>query len=248
MKLLATLTICSLVLSVFIPASAAGWDIDLTIEGEVLSARLMEVYLKAILEKLERERGIWFKGNSSLLDERITVQFTDLPLEEGLNRILAPLNYSLVFDRNGRVVGVIAVARGTVDRPVSEVRTGDSQRTPSSPAANERDTANRPVTDPGKKTLQGSYTNGMKESREDFTVKRNCPPPSSRVKASKAKSENFSVIRDSGPPGNAGEATPQDHGGFTIIKNCSAPGGPVEISTEQREKYKVVENCPPPGN
>ena len=78
---------------------AGGGDIDFTIEGKVLSARLKEIPLKIILEKLEREKGIWFRGNSSMLGETITFQFTDLPLEEGLNNTLSSMNYSLVFDR-----------------------------------------------------------------------------------------------------------------------------------------------------
>ena len=99
MKLIVTLIMCSFFLAVLPPTLASREDIDLTIHGEVLSAKLRGIPLKIILEKLERERGIWFRGNKSLLDEAITVQFTDLPLEEGLNRILASMNYSLVFNR-----------------------------------------------------------------------------------------------------------------------------------------------------
>jgi hypothetical protein len=99
MKLIVTLIMCSFFLTVLPPTVASRENIDLTIHGEVLSARLRGIPLKIILEKLERERGIWFRGNTSLLDEAITVQFTDLPIEGGLNRILASMNYSLVFDR-----------------------------------------------------------------------------------------------------------------------------------------------------
>ena len=99
MKLILTLIMCSFFLAVLPPTAASGEDIDLTIHGEVLSARLRGIPLKIILEKLERERGTWFRGNTSFLDEAITVQFTDLPLEEGLIRILASMNYRAVFDR-----------------------------------------------------------------------------------------------------------------------------------------------------
>ena len=99
MKLTIILMICSLLLGIFSPVLTGREDIDLIVEGEVLSAKLNGIPLKIILEKLERERGIWFRGNTSLLDEAITVQFTDLPIEGGLNRILASMNYSLVSDR-----------------------------------------------------------------------------------------------------------------------------------------------------
>ena len=99
MKLIVTLIMCSFFLAVLPPTVVSRGTIDLTIHGEVSSARLRGIPLTVILEKLERERGIWFRGNTSLFDEAITVQFTDLPIEGGLNRILASMNYSLVSDR-----------------------------------------------------------------------------------------------------------------------------------------------------
>jgi hypothetical protein len=248
MRILAALTMCSLALSVSLPASAAGWDIDLTIEGEVLSARLRGVPLKAVLETLERERGIWFKGNSLLLDERITVQFTDLPLEEGLNRILAPMNYSLVFDRNGRLVGVIVVARGTENRPASETRAGEEQRIPSSPAANEKASHNRPVTKSGNNNPQGGYIKGIKEDREDFTVIRNCPPPGGPVEVTPGDRERFGVTKNCPPPGSPFKIRGEELENFEVIRDSGPPGGPVKITAEELENFKVIENCPPHGS
>ena len=49
---------CSFFLGLFPPIYAGEEDIDLSIEGKVLSARLKEIPLKIILEKLEREKGI----------------------------------------------------------------------------------------------------------------------------------------------------------------------------------------------
>jgi len=98
-RLIVKLIMCSFFLAVLPLTAASRENIDLTIHGEVLSARLRGIPLKIILEKLERERGTWFRGNTSFLDEAITVQFTDLTIEGGVNRILASMNYSLVFDR-----------------------------------------------------------------------------------------------------------------------------------------------------
>jgi hypothetical protein len=81
LKLIITLILCSFFLAVLPPTAASSGNIDLTIHGEVLSARLRGIPLKIILEKLEREKGIWFRGNTSVLDEAITLQFTDLPIE-----------------------------------------------------------------------------------------------------------------------------------------------------------------------
>jgi hypothetical protein len=248
MRILAALTICSLILSVFLPAPVAGWDIDLTIKGEVLSARLAGIPLKAVLEKLERERGIWFKGNSSLLDETITVQFADLPIEEGLNRILASMNYSLVFDRNERLVGVIVVARGAVDRPASEVRTDRSMRTTTSSAVSERTSVNRPVTKSGNNNPQGGYIKGIKEDREDFTVIRNCPPPGGPVEVTPGDRERFGAVKNCPPPGGPFKVRGEELKNFEVIRDSGPPGGPVKVTAEERENFKVIENCPPPGN
>jgi len=248
MKLIVTLIMCSFFLAVLPLTAASREDIDLTIHGEVLSARLRAIPLKIILEKLEREKGIWFRGNSSLLDETITVQFTDLPLEEGLVRILASMNYSLVFDQNERLVGVIVVARGAVDRPFSEVRTDSSMRTITSPAVNERASVNRPVTRTGKNNPQGGYIKVIKEDREDFTVIRNCPPPGGPAEVPAGARESFAVVKNCPPPGGPANITPEEHEKFRVIKNLPPPGGPVEVSADELENFKVIENCPPPGN
>ena len=71
MKLIVTLIMCSSFLAVLPPTVASRGNIDLPIHGEVLSARLRKIPLKIILEKLERERGIWFRGDPSLLEEEL---------------------------------------------------------------------------------------------------------------------------------------------------------------------------------
>jgi len=99
MKLIVTLILCLSFVAVLPPTVASRGNIDLTIHGEALLARLRGIPLNIILEKSERERGIWFRGNTSLFDKGITVQFIDLPIEGGVNRILTSMNYSLAFDR-----------------------------------------------------------------------------------------------------------------------------------------------------
>ena len=98
MKLIVTLMMCSLFLGGS-PVFAGGERVDLTVEGETLSASLREIPLKIILERLERRKGVRFKGADSLFDEEVTVQFNALILEDRIKRILASMNYSLVFNR-----------------------------------------------------------------------------------------------------------------------------------------------------
>jgi hypothetical protein len=87
----------SFFLCVFSPAWSGRGDIDFKLEGHTLSANLKNIPLKFILEKLERDRGIWFKGDSSLLGEQVAVQFEVLIIFNwGLPRLpngmFTPLN------------------------------------------------------------------------------------------------------------------------------------------------------------
>jgi len=96
---------------VFYQESLEAKEADLTINGEYLSADIKRTSLNTIFEALEREKGIWIKGNLSLLDEEITVQFTDHSLEDGIKRILASMNYCLVFESDGALVGAILIGK-----------------------------------------------------------------------------------------------------------------------------------------
>jgi hypothetical protein len=106
----------------FSPAWSEEKDMALDFQGQTLSAFLQAVPLRFILEKLEKEKGIWFKGARSLLGEEITVQFTDLSLEDAMKRILSSMNYSLVFGRDGELHGVVILGRGLSGVVTSEGR------------------------------------------------------------------------------------------------------------------------------
>jgi hypothetical protein len=85
-------------------SSAADLSID--VRGEVLSARVEDSPLKAVAEQIERKTGIWFKSGGPMPEEKISVDFEGLPLEDGLEKILSKMNYSLVFDDEDEIVGV----------------------------------------------------------------------------------------------------------------------------------------------
>jgi hypothetical protein len=76
-----------------------------------MSAELQEVSLRLILERLQRETGIWFKGDESALEESISIRFKDLPLHEGLRRILSNINHVLVFDQERGLVGLFILGK-----------------------------------------------------------------------------------------------------------------------------------------
>ena len=103
------------------PGPAMAEDLSITFEEETFSAHVEEYPLKVVTEKIESETGIWFKAGQALLQERVSVAFDGLPLEEGLERILSKMSYSLVFDDDDEVVGVF-LFRGLDERQKQVIR------------------------------------------------------------------------------------------------------------------------------
>jgi hypothetical protein len=85
---------------------AAGEDLSIEFEGDTFSAHVDDYPLKAVADKIEKEKGIWFKAGNALLQEKVFADFDGLPLEKGLEVILSKMNYSLVFDGKDEIVGV----------------------------------------------------------------------------------------------------------------------------------------------
>jgi hypothetical protein len=191
----------------FSPAWSGEKDMALDFQGQTFSAFLQAVPLRFILEKLEKEKGIWFKGASSLLGEEITVQFTSLSLEDGMKRILSSMNYSLVFGRDGELHGVVIIGRGMSKRAKGQNRTvgafeivRDSQPLGAHVVTTERDLERfkviKNVSPPG-----GSLEVRAKDFT-DFTVVRNCPPPGGPIEVSAEQLEKFKIVENCPPPGS----------------------------------------------
>jgi hypothetical protein len=112
----------------FSPASSDKGRIDLKVNGDTISVELREVPLKEILDMLEREQGIWFRGRESVLEEKVSVWFTDLPLEEGLRRILSDINHILIYYQDGRLEGLLVFGKKTPARPVAPRRATSTKK------------------------------------------------------------------------------------------------------------------------
>jgi hypothetical protein len=95
-----------------LPNWSIATGVDLVFKEETLSANLDEVPLKEVLEKISREKGIWIKWKGSVLEGKVSLQFRDLYLQDGLRRILAQCNHSLVFNRAGRLIGLYIIGKG----------------------------------------------------------------------------------------------------------------------------------------
>ena len=106
--------------------------VKLEFKGDTLSADIDKAPLRDVLAKFEKERGIWhktwFKGRSTLNSE-ISVQFDDLSIKEGLQRILSDVNFTFVLE-GSKVVGVMLFGEqdGTSSRPTTTPRRGRRRR------------------------------------------------------------------------------------------------------------------------
>jgi len=103
-----------------IPAYSAQGISELQFSSQSISAEIEGATLETILNKIIAKKGIWFKGSQSVLQEKVNTRFVDLPIEYGLKKILRNLNYSLIFDENQSVVGVIVLGRNAEKESILE--------------------------------------------------------------------------------------------------------------------------------
>lgn len=100
--------------------------IELDIGDHTLSAAIKEAPLRGVIAKIKEEmQGVrfklWLKRSKTSLDEKISVQFENLPIQKGMVRIFSTMNYSLIFDKYSKLLGVFllgkpAKARGRAKR------------------------------------------------------------------------------------------------------------------------------------
>ena len=90
---------------------AGAENISLNFQESYCSAFLEEVPLRIVIEKLRRDTGIWVKAPEYLLEERVSVQFENMSIQEGLKRIFREMNYSFLLDRDNNLIGAFVFAK-----------------------------------------------------------------------------------------------------------------------------------------
>jgi hypothetical protein len=85
--------------------------LNVAIVGERISVRAMGVPLGELLEMIERETGIQFEVDEGILEEKIFVDLTDLPLSEGIKKILPALNHAILYGPSGKIRRVVLIGR-----------------------------------------------------------------------------------------------------------------------------------------
>jgi hypothetical protein len=253
---------CFFFLAEFSPIHAGIGEAELQLKGQTLSAQLNKTSLRAILEKLRKEKGIWFKCKETLLEEKISVRFKNLSLEEGLNRIFSFMDYSLIFDRNNQLEGILIIGKKS---PGSTELKGKAVRN-KMPASSKTSRQYGNDNSSGNNLTSKGSVKGDQRGSGNFRVGNNSPLPGGDVNENAKKLENFIVIKNSPPPGGSvNEATQggsvnkatqggsvnedtRDASRFEIKKNILPPGGPVETPAQVLEKFKVIKNSPPSGS
>ena len=104
-------------------AEISSHDEKLLIKNNIVSAKLENIPLGKILRQIEEQSNVWFKGDESLLNEKVSVQFKDLSLEDGLKRILISFNYSLIFDTKRNLAGLIILGKSKPGQDMVRGRT-----------------------------------------------------------------------------------------------------------------------------
>ena len=100
----------------FIAYAANDRRNTLVFEGATFTAHLQEASLTNVFQKLYKETGIWFRVPESGLEEKVSVQFDNLSIEEGLRRVLHTMNYSFLFDQDNNLIGVFVFGKANRKR------------------------------------------------------------------------------------------------------------------------------------
>ena len=223
-----------------------GWCAEaVSVKDGLLSVNLKDNSLLEVARDIEKQSGVWFRGDETLFQEKISVSFNDLPLEEGLKRILTNVNYSLMFDAKNKVAGVmvmgegkpagaqpgrpgaqpprVATPPGTAPRPAPAVRSRPSTSTP--PAA----TVRRPP-----RTVPQPGGGGGASQPSGSGAAQSAIPDAFKTQES--------ATAPGGPVASDGPLPPA----FRVIENAPPPGGPVS-DKETPDAFKVIKNAAPPG-
>lgn len=171
------------------------------ITNGMISVNLKDIALEKVVTQIEKQGNLWVRGDESLFEDSISVQFEDLSLEAGLKRIFASMNYSLIFDQDSKLEGIILIGRQKPGRSQTKRGSVKAKKGVSSMISKKR------VSHKGFKAVKSDIPPGgpVKDSKrvpESFKVTKSSPPPGDPVNKDIKNLENFKVIKNSPLPGN----------------------------------------------
>jgi len=171
------------------------------ITNGMISVNLKDISLEKVANQIEKQGNVWIRGDESLFEDSISVQFEDLSLEAGLKRIFASMNYSLIFDQDSKLEGIMLIGRQKPGQSQSMKGTVKAKKSAS------LKTPKKYVSHKGFKAVKSEVPPGgpIKHSKrvpESFKVTKSSPPPGGPVNKDVKNLENFKVIKNSPLPGN----------------------------------------------
>jgi len=242
-----------------------------SVKDGLLSVNLKENSLLDVARDIEKQSGVWFRGDETLFQEKISVAFNDLPIEEGLKRILANLNYSLMFDNKNKVAGVMVMGGATAiaaqparpgaqpprattppktatTRPAPAVRSRPSTSTP--PAA----TVRRPprvIPQPGQAgpASQAPGSSAAPSALPDASkTQANAPGPGGAAASDGPLPAAFRVIENAPPPGGPVKNDGASPGVPKATGSTTSPGGTPQGTAAGPGDSKPAAGAPSPGD
>lgn len=90
------------------PAKVTAWQLDMTLEDGRLSVRARNALLGRLLEEISRRGKVAIIQVGGVAGQRISVAFSDLPLDQGLRRILEQHD-AFFYHRGGAALRVVWV-------------------------------------------------------------------------------------------------------------------------------------------
>jgi hypothetical protein len=92
------------------PGHSQGYRLYLDFQKDKLTANIKNAPLKKVLSEIETEKDIKvdtdFIKDNSLLQRHVSLELESVSIQEGLDRILSGINYSLLF-RGNKIIGVM---------------------------------------------------------------------------------------------------------------------------------------------
>jgi len=256
----------------FSPDGSLARVVDLTLNQGTLTANLDKVSLKTVLSKICKRGGIKVHSNESLLDEMVSVQFSKLSLHHGLKRILANLDYCLIFDSSGKIVSVFIYRKlnGKSIRGLTPKRDGvrpsygtkdilrssfnTDRRHAADYVRNESTTLPIVVGMTGGQAVQELKDKGAKTMRpkvNDPTVRQSMKTGSQndhvQLRKGVEKRQKLNMLVGSSPSGAKIKVRQSELEGLRIEKSVDPPGGPVEINAEEFVSLRITKGIGPPG-
>ena len=100
----------------------------LQIQGDRITGVLSQVPLRTVLEQLQEKLAIEYVVPGEELDKPVSANLAGEPVSKALSKILAPWDYALQVDQQGRVHQIFVVAKmGTIEIEKNTVKTSESK-------------------------------------------------------------------------------------------------------------------------